>query len=336
MKEFSEALLDPFGLRMKRYTRSYGAFICDTDQGTVLVKSVDWSEGAIWFAHGVKEHLAAQGFLWTDRYWLSQEGLPWAVDGGMRYTVRQWIKGEEADVSNAPEAIAMAGLLGKLHRLGMHWEAAPKCGKAAKRYDDWPRQMQKGYRQLQSYGKGMRKNGHYTEFDLMVLSCLEDNLQQAKEACHYFMGPLYTELARQMEEKKAVVHGSFAEHAVMVEAEALHSRWLVSEFEQAAYAIPAEDCIALLEKVLRKNEWSVNLGMAMLEAYERERPLETAEKQMIYAGLLFPSRLCKLCKEAYHLKRKWMPISYKRKLEELLAGQEKRKEFLRELACMLR
>ena len=34
-----------------------------TDQGTVLVKSVDWSEGAIWFAHGVKEHLAAQGFL---------------------------------------------------------------------------------------------------------------------------------------------------------------------------------------------------------------------------------------------------------------------------------
>ena len=81
---------------------------------------------------GVKEHLARQGFLWTDRYWLSQEGLPWAMDGGMRYTVRQWIKGEEADVSNAPEAIAMAGLLGKLAPFGNALGSSAEVRKSSK------------------------------------------------------------------------------------------------------------------------------------------------------------------------------------------------------------
>ena len=32
MKEFSASLLEPFGLRAKRVTRAYGAFICDTNQ----------------------------------------------------------------------------------------------------------------------------------------------------------------------------------------------------------------------------------------------------------------------------------------------------------------
>ena len=38
MRDFSASVLEPFGLRAKRVTRAYGAFICDTNQGVVLVK----------------------------------------------------------------------------------------------------------------------------------------------------------------------------------------------------------------------------------------------------------------------------------------------------------
>lgn len=57
---------------------------------------------------------------------------------------------------------------------------------------------------------------------------------------------------------------------------------------------------------------------------------------MIRAMLLYPSRFCQVCGEAYHMKRSWMPIAYKRKLEELQAQQEKRKEFLQQLSNVLR
>lgn len=48
MREFSPALLEPFGLRSKRITRAYGAFICDTNQGVVLVKEAAQPEEVLW------------------------------------------------------------------------------------------------------------------------------------------------------------------------------------------------------------------------------------------------------------------------------------------------
>ena len=331
MREFSPALLEPFGLRSKRITRAYGAFICDTNQGVVLVKAAAQPEEALWAAHGAKEYLCRQGFGWTDRYLVSRDGVPWAVASGETYTVRSWLRAEEADLTDKNCVIQMAAMLGRMHRLSVRYELVQGAQMANRCYE-WPQKVYKNCRKLKSYGKILRKNGHYTEFDLMVLSCLPKQVEEAEEAQEFFMGPQYVRLAEQAQEQHAFGHGQYTDHTVLLGK----NRTMITDFEKISYMIPATDLVMLLEKVMRKNHWSVEFGMEMLEAYDRWCPTGDEERQFIYAGLLYPSRLCELCTKAYHMKRSWIPIAYKQKLEEFLAQQEKRKDFLLQLRSVLR
>lgn len=331
MREFSPALLEPFGLRGRRITRAYGAFICDTNQGTVLVKTAEQPEEILWAAHGAKEHLCAQGFMGTDRYLLSREGLPWAMAGGERYTVRSWLRAEEADLMQEDCVVQMAAVLGRMHRLAIHYEP-PQGGKLLNRYHEWPQKMYKSCRKLKSYGKILRKNGRYTEFDLMVLACLPVYVEEAEEAEEFFLSQSYVKLAEEAERQKAFGHGGYTDHTVLLGK----GRTMITDFETIAYMISVNDLVMLMEKVMRKNQWEVRLGMTMLDAYHRWHPMSKEEWQFVYAGLLYPNRLCEICAKAYHTKRSWIPAAYKQKLEELLDQQENRKEFLRQLREILR
>ena len=331
MKEFSASILEPFGLRTKRVTRAYGAFICDTNQGVMLVKTAEEPEGALWFAHGAKEHMVRQGFGWTDRYQLSRDGLAWAEYCGERYTVRSWLRAEEAELTDGDCALRMAALLGRMHRVSADYEAPPQS-RVVNRCHEWPQRIYKNCHKLQSYGKLLRKNGRYTEFDLMVLACLPEHIEQAQEAQKFFLSEAYTELAERADLGRTFGHGRYDDHTVLLG----RSHSMITNWEQACYMIPVVDLIGLLERALRKNGWETELGIGMLEAYDRWYPLDAAEKRMVYAGLMYPNRLCELCSDAYHMKRSWIPISYKRKLEELLNQQKRRKEFLMQLDHVLR
>ncbi len=331
MREFSASILEPFGLRAKRVTRAYGAFICDTNQGVKLVKTVTEPEEVLLFAHGVKEHLARQGFAGTDRYQLSQNGTICEESGGERYTVRSWLHAEEAELTNEDCAVHMACLLGRMHQAAGEYET-PVQNSGNNRCYEWPQKIYKSNRKLQTYSKMLRKNGRYTEFDLMVLECLPSHIEQALAAQEFFLGKEYTQLAERADRKRAFGHGRYTEHTVLIG----RGQSLITDFEQSCYMIPVIDMALLLERAMRKNEWREQIGVKMLEGYDRWCPMGREEKHMVYALMLYPRRLYELCSEAYHMKRSWMPISYNRKLEELLRQQKKRKEFLKRLEHILR
>lgn len=331
MREFSTSLMEPFGLRVKRVTRAYGAFICDTNQGIVLVKQTEEAEEVLRFAHGAKEHLAQHGFLGTDRYQLSLDGAIWAEQGGERYTVRRWLRAEETDLTRGDCGVQMAVLLGRMHRAGAGYEAALQSRERNDCYE-WPQKIYKYGKKLQGFGKMLRKNGRYTEFDLMVLAILPEAMEQAMEAQAFFMSDRFTALAQRADQERLVGHGNFSDHTVLLGG----AQSMITDLESCAYMIPVVDLAVLLERTMRKTDWNIALGMRMLEGYDRWCPMRAEERDMIRAMLLYPSRFCQVCGEAYHMKRSWMPIAYKRKLEELQAQQEKRKEFLQQLSNVLR
>ncbi len=331
MKEFSASILEPFGLRAKRVTRAYGAFICDTNQGIVLVKDTSETEESLWFAHGAKEHLARQGFSWTDRYQMTRDGQVCAQQNGEVYTVRCWMKAEEAQLTDAHCAVQMAAMLGRMHRAARGYEAAAKSRQVNRCYE-WPQRIYKDGRKLQSYSKMLRKNGRYREFDLMVLECLPEAVAEIGEAQKFFLDDKYTCLAERSERERTFGHGSYNDHTVLLGG----GQGMITDFEQSCYMIPVVDLVMLLERAMRKNGWEAQLGLKMLESYDRWCQMGEEEKQMVQALMLYPMRFCQLCSEAYQMKRSWMPISYKRKMEEVMEQQKQRKDFLKQLEHVLR
>ena len=53
MRELSHETLEEFGLTVQRSSREFGAYLCETEAGLYLVKSVDNSERELRLAHQV-------------------------------------------------------------------------------------------------------------------------------------------------------------------------------------------------------------------------------------------------------------------------------------------
>ena len=331
MKEFSASVLEPFGLRAKRVTRAYGAFICDTNRGVMLVKETTLPVEVLWFAHDVKEHLAYRGFGCTDRYQVSSDGQIQTEQSGEVYTVRRWMRAEEAKLTEKECALRMAALLGQMHGAAEGFEASQRS-RRINRCHEWPQLIYKDIRKLQSCGKMLRKNGRYTEFDLMVLDSLPEMIEQLMEAQKFFLSEVYVRLADRTDRMRIFGHGGYDDHTVLLGRE----QNMITDFEQSCYMIPVTDLAILLERAMRKNDWDEQLGWHMLEWYDRGHPMSSEEKKMVRALLMYPMRFCRLCGEAYQMKRNWMPISYKRKMEEWKVQQEKRKVFIKQLEHVLR
>ena len=325
MRDFSPVLLEPFGLKARKVTRAYGAFICDTPKGLKILKTTMASSADLWFAHGVKEHMAQAGYGATDRYQVAQTGEPWSQIGSEMYTVRDWAVGEEADLTVPEQCLGIAREMGRIAGTMHGYETLLQTGNSgspAETMEGRKKQFQR-FRRLE---KSLRKNGRYTDFDMMVLQCLPEHMEQAQQAEELFDDPAVQREVKTAEEKRTFAHRNFSDHTVIWDK----GNTLFTDFERAGYDLPLFDLTAFLEKALRKNHWPIELGAAMIAAYEENFALSEGMRKLLYGQLLFPKRLAQLCAEVYGAKRTWMPLSYSQKLEEICRQQEERKAFLRE------
>ena len=100
MRELNPGMLKELGLAAMKVSREFGAYLCETNQGLYLVKDTDASEREVRLAHLIKEHLRVRGMEETDRYFLVDE-KPWIRWNRETITIREWMRGEEADLEQA-------------------------------------------------------------------------------------------------------------------------------------------------------------------------------------------------------------------------------------------
>lgn len=323
MRELDFRLLEAMNLKVGRVSRAYGAYICETQEGLKLVKEMQHQPSDVLFAHRVKEYLYRKGYEDTDRYSVTEEGLPYIQDGMTCYTVRSWLRGDEADLTNMHDTGMVMENLARMHSMacGMEEpeESAPKI-----RWYELGERVQKQNRLMRGYYKTLRRQGRYTDFDLLFLKSFPYYEEQAIQAAELMNDPACIQESENARLVRSLIHGDFTDHAVVTN----HQTLILCNFEKSCYAMPVQDMLSIFEKLMRKWEWDFDKFLKMLDAYQRMRPLRGGELRLLYAGLLFPERFSGMCRDAYGTKRRWISQSNWNKFQEICEMQEKREAFL--------
>lgn len=322
MRELNPGMLKELGLAAMKVSREFGAYLCETDQGLYLVKDTDASEREVRLAHLIKEHLRVRGMEETDRYFLVDE-KPWIRWNRETITIREWLRGEEADLEQAEGRYKLGKALAWLHTHCTGLEL-PEDFNVFPHYQDWPGRMERQMRRIRSMGKTIRRRGRLEEFDLLFLKVLRTYETDGKEAIAGMENGCMERVSRKAREQRAFAYGVFSNHCVLFSGQ----RMLIHDFEGAQLAPPLLDLARLLEKTLRKNEWRAVCGQEVLDAYESVKELEKDEKQVLYYYLLYPGRAWDLAGEGYERRSQWIPSIYHNKLEQFMEGLEARKECL--------
>ena len=83
-----------------------------------------------------------------------------------------------------------------------------------------------------------------------------------------------------------------------------------------------------MRKVMEKHGWDGDLGITMLDSYERVRPMDKQERKCLYYMFLFPEKYWKQLNFYYNAGKAWIPVRSIEKLQKLEEQQTARNLFL--------
>jgi CotS family spore coat protein len=123
---------------------------------------------------------------------------------------------------------------------------------------------------------------------------------------------------------RSLCHGDFNQHNVVNTGHG----WQIVNFEKVNYSSPISDLSNFLRKMMEKNDWDKELGLSLIRAYDRVRPLSSGEYRQLYALLLFPEKFWKLANHYYNSHKAWVSGRNIEKLDRMMEQEGRRGQFL--------
>lgn len=319
----SEAILQQYDLEIKQISRGRGAYICETNEGKKLLMPFRGSKERAMFLREVLIRLAENGYE-TEQIMLTKEGGAVALDDmGTRYWLKDMISGGECSTSREPDMMRAVTQLARLHSALLAY--APEIPDFIRTdRNDPANTYRRHYRELIKVKNYVLARHGRNEFERRFLMQYEHYMQDAGEVIR-----MITE--KELHPMKGLCHGDFNQHNVLRTADGFR----IVNFENMSYAMPVLDLANFVRKMLEKNGWQKNLGMQLVEQYDRERTMSADERTLLYLVLLFPEKFWKISNHYSNSRKTWGSEREIEKLERMDALEEQRHAFLENMFLFL-
>ena len=121
--------------------------------------------------------------------------------------------------------------------------------------------------------------------------------------------------------KGCLCHGDFQHHNVLLGEKGIH----FINFEKYILDSPMRDLGLFFRKMMEKNNWSKELGMFILESYQKQKCISEEEKYQLYYRLSYPEKFWKIVNFYYNSPKAWIPAINMEKLDKIIKQEEEKK-----------
>ena len=132
MREYELEILEQYDVKINGTRKVRGAFFCDTNEGTMLLKETKMSDRRAPFFYKMLLELKDTGGFQVELPVKNKEDSFISVSsGGSRYMLKQWFVGKECDVHKEKEILCSAKKLASLHKKMKWQESEEECSISA-------------------------------------------------------------------------------------------------------------------------------------------------------------------------------------------------------------
>ncbi len=317
-----EQILEQYDLTVNAISKGRESYLCDTSQGAKLLREYRGSKERAGFLAQMTKFLKEQG-LNVPAVMETKEESPIAVDEDeTKYILTDLLTGAECDTKRRDDMMEAVRLLARLHNLS---EGYP--GEIPEFVKEDPGMLLELY---QKHNRELRKVKNYVhakkkknEFEMLFMGQYAQFMQKAEEV---------TDLLSKIEPQEYMVgfcHGDYNQHNVLFKKQ----DGAIVHFDSFSYRVRMSDLANFLRKMMEKNNWNTGLGMDMIQAYHRERPLTEQELKYLYLYLAYPEKFWKIANRYYNSHKAWLSGRNIEKLEKVIAQEGVREQFLKMLFC---
>lgn len=350
MNEKYVEALEQYEMDVISVRKGRGSWICETGNGCRLLKEYRGTVKRLEFEDEVLGTLDTRGSLRADRYIRNREGSLLTMTGdGTRYILKDWFMDRECNIKDGFEIRQALSRLAMLHSQlrAVEFKEEWSMGSIISQpLEDELERHNKEMQRTRNYIRGKRKK---SDFELCVIGNYSMFYEQALEAVQGIRN-LWTEenaedfeydaleaaeIRRSGKNSHATVsgkpeylcHGDLDQHHVLMGT----NYTAIIEYNRMHLGIQAEDLYRFMRKVMEKHGWNVELGLSMLDSYERVLPMDRKERTCLYYLFLYPEKYWKQLNFYYNANKAWIPGRNIDKLHGLEDQQQQRNSFLRRL-----
>jgi len=316
-------ILEQYDLKVYSTRRGRSSFICETNQGLKLLTEFRGSAKKLHFQNRLLQHLRLFGYQNVDMVMENIEGSLVSKDRDETvYVVKDWYEGRECDTKSEKDILSAVRNLAHLHgilELPAEKEEESYVGLSL------PNEFERRNRELKkvrSYIRGRQQKG---SFELCFLDSFSLFFEQALESAECLSQSEYPLLYQKSLEKGLLCHGEYNQHNILIFREEIAT----TNFNRCKYDVQTGDLYQFLRKILEKQNWNPNIGMAVIEEYDKTKGLSRQEMNDLKIRLTYPEKFWKLANHYYNRNKAWIPGKNVEKLKIMIDQQEKRMGFLK-------
>jgi len=323
MDKFNPAILESFGIQCRNIKKEKGHYLCNTGSGLIKVHITSDAPEAIWLQHSIKEHLAANGFIQTDRYQLAYTGQPFVSIGRETYVATKFpAQHHETDFENEAETLQAFQTLAGFHiaARNMPQENNPISQPMP---DVYTRQL----KELAQVGKQARRNSRLSDFDVLLIKHAPHYSEIIEDSINRLAKTDYAKLHAEAICQGCLCHNTLKEEHLLISSE---PNCYLTNFSEAKIGLQLCDLAALIRRYAQRSSKSIPIGH-LVETYGNFAPLPHGTADILYALLMFPWAFMKIISQYYSKKRNWTPNGLINRMQSVLAEREDYEKYVQEL-----
>ncbi len=328
MNDRAVELLEQYEVEVFHTGKGRGAILCDTDKGRLILQEYEGKTHRLQLQEALLQKLSDTGTLRAERLIPTKEGEWYVKDlDGTTYILKTRIEGEECNIRDRENCLEAMRLLARLHKESFLPADTPGMPEPFSTQNEY----EKHNRELRKVRKYLRTRSQKSQFELSLLGAYDYFWEQAQQVAEDWASYQAEWSATENPAAEAPVvhicHGDYQYHNILKDKDG----WFLANFEKWVPDSSVRDLTLLLRKLLEKSNWSLSLGFALLEAYEKEQPLSARERIDLYYRLAYPEKFWKIVNFYYNSGKAWIPGRNQEKLDRLISQEKEKQSFLKEV-----
>ena len=330
-EEYELEVLEQYNIEVKGTRRIRGAFFCDTNEGTMLLKETKISARRAPALFEALSGIEKRGNVKVDTPVFTRDGeLLVTSREGTVYMLKRWYEGRECDIRQEGELLRAAGQLALIHR---ELDAVSDAQKSECLSEMFPRkkspleEIMRHNRELKKVRSFIRGRVAKNEFEYLYLESFEKMYGMAEKVLQKMERSGCENLYEESMRRGALAHGDYNYHNILI----LRDGMAVTGFERMCSDIQMHDLYYFMRKAMEKHYWKQKTGQMILEAYEEARPLRPQEREYLGLFLAYPEKYWKAAGNYYRSNKAWLPEKCVEKLRLSVRQAEEKQHFLEEV-----
>lgn len=298
--------------------------LAQTDRGLVIIKETYREPDKILYIHGLKEYLHENGFTTLDRYLPSKYQLPFAIYENRIFVMEEYIGGRECTFTNPYDREAIVKALARLHNTGKGY--TPATGAASRNnIGKWGKSYRKKIDDLIEFKELAKKKKKKSNFDRMFLEDVDFYIEMCFRGFDTLRDSNYEQICKKAKTDSVICHHDYTYHNLIIGYEGEVN---VIDFDYSCHELPVYDLASLIQKILKRYSYDVDMSLNIIEDYCSIAPLNKEDMVLMLSLFEFPQKFWRITERYYSGKTGWDEKTFLNKYNDIVIMKELMLDFV--------